>query len=323
VNQRETLANILTVDLEEWFHIDERIIPPGDWDRLPGRVEENARAVLDLLDVCRVRATFFAVGWVAARHQGLIREIHERGHEVAVHGYLHRSVASMTADEFRADLRAAIEAVEGGTGETVLGYRAPRWSLGGEPGKGRRGRASGVVTAALDVLVEAGIRYDSSLAPIVHIGDPAWPRGPYRIDRSGGSILELPPLVGRRFGVRLLFAAGWALRRVPNRCLLKEIARTNLRGEPAVVDLHTWELDPDPPRVALPFHYRLAHYGGLEGCGDKVREILTAVPWGPARDYLAGAAPPSAAIESPKRAARSARSEPSTRPSASMSARPE
>ena len=280
--------NILTVDLEEWFHIDERIIPPGEWDSLTGRVEENARALLDLLDAHGARATFFAVGWVAARHQGLIQEIHDRGHEVGVHGYLHQAVAPMSEIEFRADFRAARQAVEACTGEPVQGYRAPRWSLGGEPGGGRRGRATGVVLGALDVLIREGIRYDSSLAPIVHIGDPAWPLDPHRIDRPGGSIVELPPLVGRRFGVRLLFAGGWALRRVPNRVLLKEIERRNGRGVPAVIDLHTWEMDPDPPRVRLPFMVRMAHYGGLPGYVDKLREILSALSWAPARDYLAG-----------------------------------
>jgi polysaccharide deacetylase family protein (PEP-CTERM system associated) len=302
----KTIRNILTVDLEEWFHIDERLIPPGEWDRLPSRVEQNVRSLLDLLDACRVRATFFAVGWVAARHQRLIQDIHARGHEVAVHGYLHQAVASMSEEEFRADLGAARRAVEVCTGGPVLGYRAPRWSLGGAPGGGRRGRASGVVPVALDVLIREGIRYDSSLAPIVHIGDPAWPLDPYRIDRPGGSIVELPPLVGRSYGVRLLFAGGWALRRVPNRVLLKEIARRNGRGVPAVIDLHTWEMDPDPPRVRLPFMVRLAHYGGLAGYGAKVQELLSVLPWGPARDYLAVAAPPA----------------PSTSPFASMSAIP-
>jgi polysaccharide deacetylase family protein (PEP-CTERM system associated) len=309
----QSITNILTVDLEEWFHIDERLIPAGEWDRLPSRVEENTRALLALLDACRVRATFFTVGWAAARHQGLIHEIHERGHEVATHGYLHSSVAAMSEEEFAADLRAARQAIEGCTGEPVLGYRAPRWSLGGAPGGGRRGRASGVVEPALDVLVREGIRYDSSLAPIVHIGDPDWPRDPYRIDRPGGSIVELPPLVGRRFGVPLLFAGGWALRRVPNRALLREIEARNRGDAPAVIDLHTWELDPDPPRVRLPFLYRLAHYGGLRGYRAKLHELLTSAPWSPARDYVLGQS------ESPKRAARTARSVPSTSPSTSTS----
>ncbi len=313
-----TVRNVLTVDLEEWFHLDERVIPVGTWDGLESRVEDNTRALLDLLDACDVRATFFALGWVAARRQDLIFEIGRRGHEIATHGYLHRTVAGMTPAEFRADLREARLAVEGCSDGPVQGYRAARWSLGGAPGAGRGGRAAGLVTEALDILIAEGIRYDASLAPIVHIGDPSWPRDPYRIDRPGGSILELPPLVGRFFGVSLLFAGGWALRRVPNRVLLREIGRRNRRGVPAVIDIHTWELDPDPPRVRLPLMYRFAHYGGLRGYRTKLAELLGSVPWSPARDHLA---PPEAgSIESPKRAASSARSEPSTTPLASTSA---
>ena len=314
----DAIRNILTVDLEEWFHIDERLIPAGTWDGLESRVEANTRALLALLDDCGARATFFALGWVAARHQNLIFEIHERGHEIATHGYLHRTVAGMTAAEFRADLREARRAVEGCGGGQVLGYRAARWSLGGVPGGGRRGRASGMVTEALDVLIAEGIRYDASLAPIVHIGDPSWPRDPYRIERPGGSIAELPPLVGRFYGASLLFASGWALRRVPNRVLLREIERRNRRGVPALIDVHSWELDADPPRVRLPFMHRLAHYGGLRGFEAKLAELLKSVAWSPARDHLV---PPAAtSIESPNRAARSARSEPSTMPFASTSA---
>ncbi len=200
----------------------------------------------------------------------------------------------MSPAEFRADLQAAIQAVETATGERVLGYRAPRWSLGGIPGGGRMGRASGVVEAALDVLVETGIRYDSSLAPIVHIGDPAWPRDPYPIHRAGGSILELPPLVGRWFGVRLLLAGGWGLRRVSNRALRREIDRRNATGAPAVIDLHTWEMDDDPPRIRLPLGYRMAHYGGLSGYATKIRDLLSGGAWEPAGDFARRHTPPGA-----------------------------
>jgi len=284
------VQNILTVDLEEWFHLDERTIPPGRWDGLPSRVEENTRVLLSILEAHRVRATFFALGWVAARHAGLLGEIRDRGHEVATHGYLHGCVAAMSESEFRSDLRRAREAVEGGTGEPVEGFRAARWSLGGLPGAGRRGSATGVATTALDVLIQEGFRYDASLAPIVYVGDPSWPVDPYRIERPRGSILELPPLVGRFLGIRLLFAGGWALRRVPNRVLLGEIARRNRRGAPAVLDLHTWEFDPDPPRVDLPFRYRLAHYGGLKSFRVKIEELLGRLRLVSVRDYLAAAA---------------------------------
>lgn len=281
------LLNILTVDLEEWFHLDERVVPPGEWDGLPSRVEEDTHRLLDLLEGHGARATFFVLGWVAARHQGLLRAIRERGHELATHGYLHRCVAAMTETEFLCDLRRAREAVEASGCEPVQGYRAARWSLGGFPGGGRRGCASGLATVALDALIREGFRYDASLAPIVHVGDAAWPTDPYRIDRPAGSIQELPPLVGRFLGVRLLFAGGWALRRVPNRIIMREIARRNGRAAPAVIDLHTWEFDPEPPRIPLPFRFRLAHYGGLARFRAKVEDLLGRSAWVPVRDYLA------------------------------------
>jgi polysaccharide deacetylase family protein (PEP-CTERM system associated) len=323
-------ANILTVDLEEWFHLDEAVVPPGSWETLPSRVERNVDDLLDLLDAHGARATIFALGWVADRHPRLIRAAAGRGHEIATHGYLHRSVAAMTEAEFVADLRRAREAVETAGGERVAGHRAARWSLGGAPGGGPRGRASGMVTGALDALIREGFRYDASLAPIIHIGDPRWPLDPYRIDRPGGSILEFPPLVGRCCGVRLLLAGGWALRRVPNRVLLREIAARNARGAPAVLDLHSWELDPDPPRLPLPPRFRLAHYGGRRGFRAKLDDLLARLRLVSIRDHLAGEAPGASsadriapvhqAIGDPKREARSARSRPSTWPSASMSA---
>jgi len=289
VAPRSSPVNILTVDLEEWFHLDEEVIPPGEWDRLPSRVEETTRLLLSVLDAHGSRATFFALGWVAARHPALLKAIAGRGHEVATHGYLHRSVAAMTAEEFRTDLRRARQAVEAATGEPVAGYRAARWSLGGVAGGGRRGRSSGVVTGALEILVREGIRYDASLAPIVYLGDPSWPAGPHRLETPAGSILELPPLVGRFLGVRLLCGSGWALRRVPNRALLRQIARRNALGWPAVLDLHPWELDPDPPRLRLPFKYRVAHYGGLRGFRAKLERLLSRLRLVPVRDYLADA----------------------------------
>jgi len=96
--------------------------------------------------------------------------------------------------------------------------------------------------------------------------------------------------------------------------LLREIEARNRGGAPAVIDVHTWEFDPDPPRVPLPLLYRLAHYGGLSGYRAKLEELLKSVPWSPARDYVLSQG------ESPNFAARIARAVPSASPSTSTSA---
>lgn len=45
--------------------------------------------VLDVLEKHNVRATFHLVGKHAGQHQNLIRQIHERGHQLALHCYRH------------------------------------------------------------------------------------------------------------------------------------------------------------------------------------------------------------------------------------------
>ena len=73
--------NVFTVDLEEWFHVCGvgGALAPEHWDRLPSRVEQTTRVLLDLLDALQVRATFFVVGWVADRYPRLIEAVLDGG----------------------------------------------------------------------------------------------------------------------------------------------------------------------------------------------------------------------------------------------------
>ena len=96
---------IFTIDVEDWFHILD--LPGGPelsaWSGLESRVERNFRTLLDLADEHGARTTCFFLGWVAERHPDLVREAHQRGHEIASHGYAHRLIYEMTPGEFRAD----------------------------------------------------------------------------------------------------------------------------------------------------------------------------------------------------------------------------
>ena len=79
--------NILTVDVEEWFHLCGvgGQFDPSHWHALPSRVVETTRRLLDLIDAAGVPATFFMVGWVAERHPALVQEILAAGHEIGSH----------------------------------------------------------------------------------------------------------------------------------------------------------------------------------------------------------------------------------------------
>ncbi|NQT36371.1 MAG: polysaccharide deacetylase family protein, partial [Planctomycetes bacterium] len=91
-------ANALTVDVEDYYHVSAfaKDIRADQWDGYPSRVVVNTRRILDLFDAHDVRATFFVLGWVAERFEALVREIHDRGHEIGCHGYAHRLIYQLT-----------------------------------------------------------------------------------------------------------------------------------------------------------------------------------------------------------------------------------
>ncbi len=169
------IANALTIDVEDYFHVSafETVSPPHTWNERECRVEQNTIKILRLLDETEVKATFFVLGWVAKRYPGLVRELLTGGHEVASHGYGHRRVYNMRRLEFREDVRRSKLLLEDITGEPVMGYRAPSYSISQD------------CLWAFDELCEAGYIYDSSVFPIRHdlYGIPDWPRFPFVVER--------------------------------------------------------------------------------------------------------------------------------------------
>ncbi|MGH7607377.1 MAG: polysaccharide deacetylase family protein, partial [Gemmatimonadales bacterium] len=145
-----------TVDVEEYFQVTalEPQVARGDWHRWDSRVEPAVDRLLDLLARHEARATFFVLGWVADRHPALVRTIAAAGHEIASHGWDHRRIPHQTPDEFRASVRRTKHMLEDAVGAAVAGFRAPSFSI-------VRG-----AEWALDVLIEEGYAYDSSLFPV-------------------------------------------------------------------------------------------------------------------------------------------------------------
>ena len=261
------MTNFLTVDLEEWFHVGEELVPEARWEELPSRIEGNVEDLLELLNRHGVRATFFVLGWVAQRHPELVRRVAVAGHAVASHGFSHRLAYRLTPTEFEQDLDRSGRTLQGITGRRPLGYRAPRWSLG-------RG-----ALWAFPILARRGFAYDSSLAPCPVIGDPRFPRVPHRRGKDGSEIREYPVLAGD-VGVRgTLLGGGWALRLLSLSILFDAVEEMNRCGAPALLNIHPWEIDPDPPRLPLPPVARFVHYAGLRGFSDRLEEILRHLPF--------------------------------------------
>lgn len=265
------IENGLSVDVEEWFQVGafERVIDKADWPGLQSRVEANTGAVLDLFAETGAKATFFTLGWVAERAPRLMQRIVAAGHEIASHGVDHQRVFTMTAAQFRADLRRARAALEDASGVAVSGYRAPSFSIDTR------------TPWAHQVLAEEGYAYSSSVAPVRHdhYGWPDAPRFAFR-PVAGADLVELPVTVAR-IGNRHLATGGGFFRLFPSALTNWAVRQVNAEERPAIFYFHPWEVDPGQPRVAnAPLKSKLRHYSRLGAMADKLRHLVAGHAWG-------------------------------------------
>ncbi|MDG2336351.1 MAG: polysaccharide deacetylase family protein [Myxococcota bacterium] len=108
---------------------------------------------LDELDRVGARATFFMIGKDAARasNRAAVREIADRGHEVANHSYSHPyNFRDFSREQRVEEIRAGEEAIADIVGVRPLGFRAP---------------SGDVDVETLSILRERGYIYDSSVIP--------------------------------------------------------------------------------------------------------------------------------------------------------------
>jgi polysaccharide deacetylase family protein (PEP-CTERM system associated) len=277
------LRNALTIDVEEYFHPNalDGVCAPERWDALPQRVAANTARLLDLLDAADVRATFFVLGWVAERQPRLVAEIARRGHEVACHGYAHRLAYRLGPQQFRDDVRRARDLLEDMLGTRVRGFRAASYSI-----------VSSTLWA-LDILIELGFEYDSSIFPIRHdiYGIPNFSRVPVRIRRPAGEILEIPPSTLRILNRNWPVAGGGYFRLLPYALTRHALRHLNRREHiAALVYVHPWELDPDQPRLAVGLRSRLRQYTNLHATERRLRRLLREFAFAPLCEVFDAAA---------------------------------
>ena len=277
------MLNALTIDVEDYFQVSafERHVRRDEWDQYPLRVEGNTSRILDMLDEFGVKATFFVLGWVAERCPNLVREINRCGHEIACHGFDHELIYRIGPEKFRKDVHRAKTVLEDISGEKVYGYRAPSYSITGKS------------LWALDILVEEGFSYDSSIFPIIHdiYGIPGGKRFIHEIETQGGNIIEFPistfPLKIGCLHTRLPIAGGGYLRLFPAPLIGRAINYINIRErQPAVVYFHPWEIDPNQPRISARLKSRFRHYLNLDRMEAKIRFLLNNIKFSPMRDIL-------------------------------------
>lgn len=284
MEQKQQIINALTVDVEDYYQVEafSTVVRRDQWSQWESRVERNTRTLLALFARHNVCATFFTLGWVAERHPALIRDIVRAGHEIACHGYEHRLIYRQTPDEFRRDVQRARGILEDLTGQPVYGYRAPSYSITARS------------LWALDILIEEGFQYDSSIFPIHHdrYGMPEAERFPHVLTRNEGSIIEFPPSTVRLFGLNLPVSGGGYFRLFPFALFRQGLHRINQReAQPAIFFVHPWEVDPQQPRVPASHLSNWRHRVNLHRTLPRLERLLERFHFAPVRQVLSGLLP--------------------------------
>lgn len=263
-------TNVISVDVEDWYHSSLDLFkdsPVRHGAKPDMSVVDNTLQTLDLLSRTDNRATFFVLATVAEHYPDIVKEILKRGHEVATHGYCHKLIYNMRAEEFEDDLKISLEHLNRAGCDRILGYRAPYWSITKRS------------LWALGILRKLGFKYDSSIFPIR--------RGLYGIPGANPSVhkiaedfWEFPPATIRMFGINWPIAGGGYLRMVPYRIIASAI-RKSFGRQLGVFYFHPYELDPTDVHLkhkvksAGTIAYWLQQKLGRGSNPDKLKRLLS------------------------------------------------
>jgi polysaccharide deacetylase family protein (PEP-CTERM system associated) len=272
-------SHLLTVVLEDYYHVAplKSVVMADRWYRFERRVESNTRKALDLLDEFNISATFFVLGVIADEMPELVREVADRGHEVASKGYFHRGIDDFDRRGFRDDVARSREALERASGARVHGYRiGHRWFAPRD-------------LWALDVLAAEGFAYDSSVRPLFrrYAREP-WRRLPHRHSCSEGELWEFPLSSWSFGGWSFPISGGNWFRQFPHGLMRRAVAAwETTTPAPFLMYFHIWELDPDQPRIqGAPLEQRIRQYRNLDKMAGIIRYYLDRYRFIGIADYL-------------------------------------
>jgi peptidoglycan-N-acetylglucosamine deacetylase len=256
--------NILTFDIEEWFHILDNAATktPKEWAGYETRIHKNMDTIHGILERAEVSATFFVVGWMAEKFPEVVREIADKGYEIGSHTHLHQLVYEQDRHTFFKDVEKSIKTLEDCTGQKVRSFRAPGFSIT-ERNKW-----------AFEVLHELGITIDSSVfvASRAHGGLPEYGTSiPSILKYNGAELKEFPINPYTAFGKPVIFSGGGYFRLLPYGL----IQHCSKKTDYVMTYFHPRDFDHGQPVLEglSPFR-RFKSYVGLKSCGPKLERWL-------------------------------------------------
>lgn len=253
--------NILTFDIEEWFHIldVDSARTEEQWKNYEVRIYENIERIFKLLDSANINATFFIIGWIARMYPDLVRNIADK-YEIGSHTMNHQIVWQQSPNEFRRDVESSVKMLEDITGKKVNTFRAPGFSIRNTEGW------------AFEILSELGITKDCSVFPAKHAhgGMPQIKTiEPFLLEYNGIKLKEFPIVVKYIFGKPLPFSGGGYFRLFPYPFIKRW---TEQNRDYSMTYIHPRDMDAGQPRIkGLPLSRRFRSYVGLKGAEQKLR----------------------------------------------------
>ncbi len=257
--------NILTIDLEDWFHIlaHEETSFPEQWGKFESRVEQSTDWILEALVRNKQRATFFCLGWIANRYPDLIKRIVADGHEIACHSMNHQLIKSQTPDEFKGDLTECIRLLEDISQQKIRTYRAPGFSL------------TENTKWIFEILIENGVENDCSVFPAMrnHGGFKNFPSNkPNLISVNGKCINEFPLNTASFWGENFVFSGGGYFRLLP----YSIVRNLMTKGDYVMTYFHPRDFDSDQPVLSsLSMKRKFMSYVGVKGAKAKFEKLLS------------------------------------------------
>jgi len=276
---KEHFLNVLTFDIEDWYHSTFLDIPESEWDSCESSFEDQLQTVLGLLKKTDNKATFFTVALLARKHPEAIKRIIDEGHELGLHSYSHKMLTLMSNEEFERDIINSLDIFASVSDQKVVGFRAPCWSV-------NEGNKAFVVST----LKKYGFLYDSSIFPFktYQYGNNTAPPYPNILSADNGSrIHEIPPSVFEYLNIRIPFAGGFYFRMLPYTLIKRGINGTNKKGYPAVTYFHLHDVDTEYPRLIKGLKERFIVYANQKKCKEKFEKMLHDFRFGRMDKYVA------------------------------------
>jgi polysaccharide deacetylase family protein (PEP-CTERM system associated) len=261
--------NILTFDVEDWFHILDNPSTKGEkqWNQLESRIHQNMDRILALLEKHDQKATFFSIGWVARKYPEILQKIDSFGYEIASHSDMHQLAYEFNREEFRQDLERSVKSIEDVVGKKVRAYRAPGFSLMQQN------------KWVFEELVENGIEMDCSVFPAkrAHGGFEEFGYAePAYIEIDGARIKEFPINIYPVLGRNIIFSGGGYFRLVPY-ALMKYFMN---HSRYVMTYLHPRDFDAGQPMIeGLSAVRKFKSYVGLKSSYAKLEKLIEEFPF--------------------------------------------